>query len=187
MMTSRLLTMFVLVGFLGGCVSYKIVWNHGGDFTDAQSSAFRYSGANRDFRTAVVGNPFDAPKAETERAVIAAMKGHDKGMDTNFTLTPRTQYKNNHIVMMFNPPRYHAAKGACNTSGDHRGRNKGGDTVLAAIYCDGDHLVYAVAASRSATKSPDDPQFRRFVSELMDYFVPQHSMTDDSKNSGDGD
>ena len=172
---------------LGGCASYDSAWNHGGYFTDAESSAFRYSGANRDFRTAIVSNPFDAPMAETERVVIAAMKGQDKGMDTNFTVTPRTQYKNNHIVMMFNPPRYHADKGACSSSGDHRGRNKGGKMVLAAIYCDGDQLVYSVAASRAAVKSPNDPQFRRFVSEIMDFFVPQHSMTDDVPNEGDKD
>ena len=90
MMIGRLLTAFVLVAILGGCASYNRVWNHGGYFTDAESSAFRFSGANRDFRTSVAGNPFDAPMAETEQAVIAAMKGQDKGMDTNFTVTPRT-------------------------------------------------------------------------------------------------
>jgi hypothetical protein len=187
MQTGRLLAAFVLVANLSGCVSYDRVWNHGGYFTDAQSSAFRFSGADRDFRTSVVGNPFDGPRAETEQAVIAAMQGQDKGMRTNFTLTPRSAYKNNHIVMMFNPPGYRAEKGACRTSGDHSGRNTGGKMVLAAIYCDGDRLVYAVAVSRDAVKSPNDPQFRRFVSELMDFFVPRYSMIDDVPNEGDED
>lgn len=186
-MTGRFLGVLALAGLLAGCASYDRVWLHGGYFTDAQSSAFRFSGANRDFRTSVVGNPFDGPMIETERAVINAMQGQDKGLDTNFTTTPRTAYKDNHIVMMFNPPRYHSQKGACLTSGNHSGKNSGGKMVLAAIYCDGDRLVYAVAASRPAVASPRDPEFRRFVSELMDFFVPQHSMTDDTPNEGDND
>ena len=89
--------------------------------------------------------------------------------------------------MMFNPPGYFSAKGACSASGTYKGRNKGGEMVLAALYCDGDRLVYAVAASRAAVKSPQDPQFRRLVRELMDFFVPQHSMSGDSKNEGEDD
>lgn len=186
-MIGRLFIMFVLAATLSGCASYNRIWNHGGYFTDTQSSAFRYSGANRDFRTSVVGNPFDVTMAVTERAVIAAMKGQDKGLNTEFTVTPRTHYKNDHIVMMFNPPRYHAAKGACTVSREHTGKNQDGEMVLAAIYCDGDRLVYAVAASRAPIRSPQDPEFRRFVSELMDFFVPQHSMVDDVPNEGDKD
>lgn len=187
MTTGKIFTVMALVGLLSGCASYDRVWLHGGSFTDAQSSAFRFSGANRDFRTTVAGNPFNVPKAETERAVIAAMQGQDKGLDTNFTTTPRTAYKNNHIIMMFNPPGYYSGKGACSNSRSHSGKNKDGKMVLAALYCDGDRLVYAVAASRAAVASPQDPQFRRFVSELMDFFVPQHSMTGDTKNEGEDD
>ena len=47
---SRFLSVFAAVGILAGCVSYKTVWDHGGYFTDAESSGFRFSGANWDFR-----------------------------------------------------------------------------------------------------------------------------------------
>ena len=182
---NRVISIGALVAVLGGCASYKLAWNHGGYFTDTESSAFRFSGGNRDFRTSIIGNPFDAPKSETERSVLDAMKGQDKGLNANFTTQPRTHYKNNRIVMMFNPPKYHADKGACATSSDYAGQNKGGEMVLAALYCDGDRLVYAVAISRAAIKSPQDPQFRKFVIELMDFFVPQHSMAGDPGNNGD--
>jgi hypothetical protein len=186
MAMGRILIVFVLVAGLGACASYKMIWQHGGGFSDAHTSAFRFSGANRDFRTSVVGNPFDVPMKETESAVIAAMQGQDKGLNTNFTVTPRTGYKNDHIVMMFNPPHYYADRTACrSTAADHAGKNRHGEMVLAAIYCDGDRLVFAVAASHAPISSPRDREFRRFVSEIMDFFVPQHSMTDDRGNEGD--
>ena len=115
------------------------------------------------------------------------MKGQDKGLNTNFTTSLRTHSKKNRIVMMFNPPKYYGAQGACATSNDYAGRNRGGEMVLAALYCDGNSLVYAVAASRAAIKSPEDPQFRKFVVELMNFCVPQHSMVGDTVNSGDKD
>jgi len=146
---NKIISIFALMAVLGGCASYKLAWNHVGDITDTESSGFRFSGSNRDFRTSIVGNPFDAPKSETERSVLEAMKGQDKGLNTNFTTKPRTHYKNNRIGMMFNPSKYHADKGACAASSDYAGRNKGGEMVLAALYCDGDGLVYAVAVSRA--------------------------------------
>ena len=127
------------------------------------------------------------PMAETERAVIAAMKGQDKGLNAQFTTTPRNSYKDDHIVMVFNPPRYHASGDSCDLTRSHAGKYRKDEMVLAAIFCDGNRLVFAVAASRSPLSSPSDPEFRRFVRELMDYFVPQHSMVDDVPNSGDKD
>jgi hypothetical protein len=187
MFITKLLTVSVLAGFLVSCASYRVVWDHGGYFTDTESSAFRFSGADRDFRTSIVGNPFDTTKAETERAVIAAMQGQDKGLNTNFTLTSRTNYKKNHIVMMFNPPNYFARNDACSTGKDYTGKNKDGTMVLAAIYCDGDRLLYSVAASRAPIKSPQDPELRRFVIDIMDFFVPQTSFRGEDENDGDND
>ena len=187
----RLITALILMALLGGCASYRTIWLYGGYIGDAQTSAFRFSGANRDFRTSVIGNPFDVPMAETERAVIAAMKGEDKGMDSNFTTTPRNAYKNNHIIMLLNPPGRHGGRGGCDVSRSHSGKSASGDLVLAALFCDGDRLVYGVAASRAALNSPQDPAFRQFVKEIMDFFVPQHSMTggtrDDDDNDNDND
>lgn len=183
-MASRLFTSLMLAALLSGCASYNTVWLYGDNIEDAQTSAFRFSGANRDFRTSVIGNPFDVPMPETERAVIAAMRGEDKGMDSNFTTTPRNAYKDNHIIMLFNPTGRYGGSGDCNISRSHSGKSAHGNLVLAALYCDGDSLVYGVAASRAALSSPQDPVFRRFVKGIMDFFVPQYSM---SGGAGDDD
>ena len=183
MKSRNIMISLILASLFGGCASYDRIWLYGGYY----SGSFRFSAADRDFKTSVVGNPFDAPKAETERAILAAMQGEDKGLRTNFTTTPTTNYKNDRIVMIFNPPGYFAPRNVCAISSGHDGKNSGGTMVLAALYCDGDRLQYGVAASRKALKSPQDPQFTRFVKEIMDFFVPRYSMVDDVPNEGDDD
>jgi hypothetical protein len=178
MVPKRLLSGLLVVLLLAGCANLPRIWLYGGYVEDAQTSAFRFSGANRDFRTSVIGNPFDEPKADTDRAVIAAMRGEDKGLDTKFTLTPRTNYKNYHIIMLFNPVRDAAGKDGCNAP---RSGGKGGDgtpLILAALFCDGDKLLYGVAGSRTGITSAAHPGFRTLVKDVMLYFVPRHSMRD---------
>lgn len=185
MMTRNVLSVLTAALLVTGCANLPRIWLYGGYFDNAQTSAFRFSGANRDFRTSVVGNPFTGSKAEIDDAVIAAMKGEDKGIGTNFTLTPRTHYKNNHIVMLFNPERESAGKGACKSPRSLGQAASNAPLVLVALFCDGDSLLYGVGGSRVGIKSAADPNFRTLVKEVMDYFVPQHSMVDEPREDDD--
>lgn len=186
-MVVRTIVISMLALVVAGCANLPRVWLYGGDFDNAQTSAFRFSGANRDFRTSVVGNPFAGPKAEFDRAVIAAMKGEDKGIGTNFTLMPRTHYKNYHIVMLFSPASENAGTGIC-TSPRSEGRTDAGKPlVLAALFCEGDQLLFGVGGSRTGVTSPGHPDFRILVKDVMHYFVPQHSFIDEPREDDNDD
>lgn len=179
-MTARIISALAIALLVTGCANAPRIWLYGGYYDDAQTSAFRFSGANRDFRTSVVGNPFNAPQADTERAVVEAMKGEDKGLNTHFTLTPRTNYKNYHIVMLFNPlPR--SQQPVCRTPRSTGSTTDGAPLVLVALFCDGDSLVFGVGGSRIGIKGPGDPALGKLVKDVMLYFVPRHSMIDEPK------
>ncbi len=165
----------------GACVPGSY-WDAGGDF-ESGIGEFRYAGADRDFRTSVVGNPFKVPPAVTERAVIAAMRGRDKGMNTNFTTTARNPYRRYHIVMLFNPTRTGSA--ACRTPERYAGTGRQGEVSLAALLCDGGRLVYGVGGTVSGVQRPDDPKFDAFMNNLMNYFVPYESMIEDDPDDDD--
>lgn len=166
----------------GACLSSTSYWDAGGSLESGRG-AFRYAGADRDFRTRVVGNPFAVPQAETERAVIAAMQGRDRGMNTNFTTTPRNAYMAYHIVMLFNPTRTGSA--ACAAPERHTGPARPGALSLAALFCNGDRLVYGIGSTVSGVTAPDDPLFDSFVNNLMYQFVPYESMVDDDPDNDD--
>ena len=186
-MAARIAAVLIAALLLTGCANLPRVWLYGGYFDDAQTSAFRFSGAHRDFRTSVVGNPFGGPQSEIDRAVIAAMKGEDKGIGTHFTLTPRTNYKNYHIVMLFNPERETASGSPCKSPRSLGRKDSPGRTdnktplVLVALFCEGDALLYGVGGSRGGITSAGDPKFRALVKDVMDYFVPQHSFIDEPR------
>jgi len=168
----------------GACTS-STYWDAGGEY-ESGVGEFRYAGADRDFRTRVAGNPFKAPRAVTERAVIAAMRDRDKGMNTNFTTTPRNPYRTYHIVMLFNPTATGGA--ACAAPERHAGPAGQGALSLAALFCDGDRLVYGIGGTVSGVTRLDDPKFDDFVNNLMYFFVPYESMVfDDEEDENDGD
>lgn len=180
-MTVRLITVLMAALLATSCANLPRIWLYGGYFENAQTSSFRFSGANRDFRTSVVGNPFGGLQSEIDRAVIAAMKGEDKGIGTNFTLTPRTNYKNYHIVMLFNPERETASGSPCKSPRSLGRADNKTPLVLVALFCEGDALLYGVGGSRGEITSAGDPKFRALVKDVMDYFVPQHSFIDEPR------
>lgn len=157
----------------------------GGEYEDAERSAFRYAGADRDFETVIIGNPFDAPKAVTDRAVIEAMQGRDKGMNTRFTTAPRDPYRPFRIVMAFNPDPARGIGELCRDPAAVKSGAGGGRLVLAAAFCYGGNLEFSVGSSMPAIGSPRDPGFRRMVGRLMYYFVPYESMIDDDPDDDD--
>ncbi len=158
-----------------------------GEYGDSERSAFRYAGADRDFETVIIGNPFDVPKLVTDRAVIDAMQGRDKGMNTRFSTAPRNPYRPFRIVMAFNPDPANGIRALCHDPAAV-GSGAGGDRlVLAAAFCYGRKLEFSVGSSMPAMASPHDPGFRRMVGRLLYHFVPYESMIDDEPDDDDDD
>ena len=157
----------------------------GGDITDVETSSFRYSGADRDFATTIIGNPFPGAKPATDRALIKAMQGRDMGLNTNFTTTPRNANLPFRIVMAFNPGPGFTAGRLCGDPAKLRSLGKQPRLHLVAGFCHGQELMFAMASSMPAPPSPDHKEFGNMVGQLMYVFVPYHSMTDDPDDDDD--
>ncbi len=171
---------------LAACGPVYNVTFHGGAFTDVETSSFRYSGADRDFATTIIGNPFSGPKAATDRALIAAMQGLDKGLNTNFTTTPGTANLPFRIVMLFNPGPGAAGGFICDDPSKLRPLGKRPRLHLVAGFCHDRKLMYAMGSSMPAPTSPEHQDFRNMVAHLMGDFVPYFSMTGGAADN-DGD
>jgi hypothetical protein len=165
---------------LAGCSVDGSQWLYGGAYEDVGTSSFRYAGAGRDFRTEVVGNPFDTPDGVTRDAVLALMQGRDKGMGTRFTADAGPdELKPFRIVMLFNPEPRHDRGAVCTRPLAAPDPGRGPRLTLVAAFCHAQELMFAVASSMPAVSSPYDPAFARMVDRLMYAFVPYESMTDD--------
>ena len=176
-----------LVGLavLGACTGRNVAFVDGG-FDDIERSSFRYAGAERDFHTVIVGNPFRLSRRRLDAAMIDAMQGRDKGMGSNFTTTPSDNalwpFR---IVMLFNPEGPEPGKAMCGDVSALRSGDTGKRLRLLAAFCYGDELMYAFLAEGPATASPRDAGFRALMGDLMFYFVPYEGFTDERDDDDD--
>ncbi|MFQ5953846.1 MAG: hypothetical protein ACE5JZ_02130 [Kiloniellales bacterium] len=135
-----------------------------------------YAGDDRDFWTVVLGNPFPAPKPVVDSALTAAMATTRWGKRTNFTTTPddsaRRVYR---IVMLLNGNTLTGYR----ICGYYPDRPLGpgahdGKIHVVATFCRGQQpLSQAVGSTDAAT--PNDPEFRKFVRQLMANLLPTHN------------
>lgn len=163
---------FVGLVVLGACTGRNVAFVDG-EFDGLERSSFRYAGAERDFHTVIVGNPFRLSKRRVDAAVIDAMQGTDKGLRSNFTTTPSDNalwpFR---IVMLFNPEGLETGEAMCGDVSALRSGETGKRIRLLAAFCYGDELMYAFLAGGPATASPRDAGFRALMGDLMYYFVP---------------
>jgi hypothetical protein len=179
MMARRFAAALTLLA-LAGCSVGGSEWLYGGGYEDVGTSSFRYAGADRDFRTDIVGNPFDTADTVTADTVIALMQGRDKGMRTRFTHNPGpSELKPFRIVMLLNPEPGQRGDAVCARPLREPSPAKAPRLTVIAAFCHAQELVFAVGSSMPAPYSPHDPGFARLIDRLMYAFVPYESKTDD--------
>jgi hypothetical protein len=162
--------------------AFKINYQHLSDNYDPNE--LHYAGDDRDFWTVVLGNPFGAPQQVVDGAVTDAMSDTRWGKRTHFTTTPddsaRTSYR---IIMLINGNTatgqricgYHPDQPL--GPGDH-----GSKVHVVATFCRGAYALTQAVGSVDAA-GVDDPEFRRFIRQLMANLLP---MENPNRPRGDG-
>jgi hypothetical protein len=134
---------------------------------------FAYAGGGRDLETVIVGNPFDAPKDEVDRAITDAMRNHHPGPSTNFTTRPDDSARPNYrITIVFNPPDNLSVHDLCGDVSGVRSEEPGASLRLVSIFCShGDVMSYVYASTRAAS-TPRDPAVASVVANMMRELIP---------------
>lgn len=149
----------------------------GGSYEDVYRSEYVYAVAENDVKTTIIGNPFEASKDATETAVIRAMNKVNKGHQSNFTTRPKTNKRNYHVVMVFDPQIRRAH--LCNPNQVDAARPAGKQVSLGLVFCAGNRLVFAGSGVVDNLTGPDDPKFDALVQRLVWYFTPRYGLGDE--------
>lgn len=163
---------------LAGCAGVSTVTHfyYNSAYTPAHVAL---AAANNPAQAVIRGNPF--ANDVNNQGVIAAMQGRNWGPKIFFSPTPRPDdiygYK---MVMAFNGigPNSYAL---CNAP-PAPPQPSGNDRIDAAIaFCVGDVLLTDASGHVSGATGPDDPKFKRLISDLMLTVTPP----DDPNRRGD--
>lgn len=111
----------------------------------------------------IVGNPFAAPKATVDAAMMNAVRRTAYGGRIAFTANPEGEVRSPfRLVAIFTPSPRIGHADVCTGSREQERQPLGG-LELMMTYCFGERALSSVRARRADLGGPDDPAFDRFV------------------------
>ncbi|MSO93352.1 MAG: hypothetical protein EXQ86_08135 [Rhodospirillales bacterium] len=136
-------------------------------------STFAYAGG-RDFKVAVIGNPFPSVAQETfGKTVTDSMQGRHWGPPVNFTTTPGDNARPNYrIVMFFDPPVNSSGNQLCGDAARLVPERHPDRITLHAGFCVADELQSEVKARMGTVSAPENSAFRSMVGAVVQTLVP---------------
>ena len=182
MIRKSLLSLVVLAGAASACTSTDVVLSPTSYYGAYTPSVLSYSATSGGILVEVVGNPFDAPKADLERSITGAMAGSHFGPQVDFVTTPPEDFRSPYrIVMVFDSTQgYTQAKLCAQTETI---QPEAGETVKAhAALCAAEQPLTGVNGRVSDVTGPDDPKFGRFIAQMTTNLLPP---TNPDRRSGD--
>jgi len=159
---------------IGGCAGAIITQSSNDvEVRSGVLSTFSYAAAGRDMRTVVIGNPFQAGKADLDRAVVAAMQNRNNGPTTTFTTTPSESAREGYsVVVAFDPPPTLPNARLCESL-DGVATEPARDRLrLVMVFCAGKSVESWVRSSAPRPSSPADPQFANLISQATRQLIP---------------
>ena len=152
---------------------------------------YRYAVGGKGLYTIVRGNPFAAPRDETEASVIAAMQ---RGMlHTDTALVPRPKFTTDavaaarpayRVALVLNPAEDIDAATLC---GDPWGVALAprADGILARMaFCREDRVLSTSRGELAGVDNPADPRFRRLIATMTRQLFPFRDFRDGFGNDG---
>jgi hypothetical protein len=143
------LTLIVL-GALAACAQFGVTVtrvDYAHQYAPLEVSAA--GGGDRQLQVLVMGNPFDVPQADLERATIKSMQWRTFGVPVNFAITPTNTDPNRdfRVVVAFNPEGIGDPGKLCEAEGNLKSNtNDAGITTLMGAFCTSDsYLSHAIA------------------------------------------
>ena len=135
-----------------------------------------YSAGKGGMLTEVVGNPFQAPKAELEAAVVEAAEGSHFGQRIPFVLRPPAGYNSPYrVVYAMNPVPGTNPRDLCGGEAQTRQRLPSESDRVSAALCAGDSVISSVRGSVAGPTGPRDPAFRSLIAQLTLAMFPPES------------
>jgi len=145
-----------------------------------RQSEFGYAGAGRDFRVAILGNPFGGDRATFEQAVTAAMQGRNWGPATNFTTAPGSSARDGYrVVMVFDPAPTLNPQTLCGEPPSAPLPHAAGSASVSvfAAWCRFGTALSSVRGEVGGVTGPGDAGFRAMIGRVTETLFPPELAT----------
>ncbi len=184
-LNSRLLTVFAAVS-LAACAGNQTVSRVDISFGYLPEELYVVATGKNELRTIIVGDPFDMPKDQFDRAVLASLKGQNFGPPLNLSTDPKQEdARKRRVVLAFNLANIQQAKSLCSgTAETAKPADTGGVLTVTGVYCygGGGNFLTTATARASGVTGPDTEQFRGLMTQLAIALFPD----DNPNRRGDG-
>lgn len=171
---TRLALGATLAALVAGCAGAVIVQPTA--VSDYRPSMLNYAASQGAMKTEVIGNPFDGPKEDLDRAVTGVLTQSHFGPELTFatSVSPdnRSPYR---TVLVFSPTLDHTSGTICGAPG--RATQARGDRIrVMAAFCSADRAVTHTRGSVAGATGPTDGRFRALIRQLgLELFPPRDS------------
>jgi len=167
-------------GGIGGLTSGTVYWTYY-DSSYTPISDISIAGGSGQLLTQVVGDPFGVPQEQFDKAVTGAMYAAHFGPPTEFTTTPRGNYKRIFFVRMVFDSSFPINKNTICVAppqGPPPHPVSGPVSVsLSAAFCQEDRVLSYLEAGGSGYSSPSDPRFVEFIRVVTTNLFPSQNST----------
>ena len=175
MICRSLLILLILTGAGSACSSSATVLSPTSYYGAYTPTVLSYSATSGGILVEVVGNPFDAPKADLERSITGAMTGSHFGPHVDFVTTPPEGFRSPYrIVMVFDSNQGYTQIKLCGQTGSIA-PEPGESVRVHTALCAADKPLTGVSGRVRDVTGPDDPKFRRLISQITTNLLPPSS------------
>jgi len=172
MFRRSLVALLVLAATVSACTPDTVILSPRSSYNTYTPSVLNSAAESGGLLVEVVGNPFDVPKGDLDTAVTSAMTGSHFGPPVNFITTPPEGFQSAYrIVILFDPTQNYTENKLCKESGSIQPGT--GETVKAhAALCANGSPLTGVSGRVGDVTGPDDPNFRRLISQITTNLLP---------------
>ncbi len=172
MIRKSLLSLVILAGAGAACTSTDVVLSPTSYYGAYTPTVLNYAATSGGILVEVVGNPFDAPKGDLERAITGAMTGSHFGPNVDFVTTPPEGFRSPYrIVMVFDSTQGYTQHKLCSQT-ESIEPDAGESVRVNAALCAAEKPLTGVTGWVSDVTGPDDPKFRRLISQITTSLLP---------------
>lgn len=177
-MIRRLLSiLLVFAGAASACTPNTVILSPTSFYAAYTPSVVNSAAASGGMLVEVVGDPFDAPKSDLDKAVINAMTGPHYGPPVRFVTTKPEGFTSPYrIVLVFDDTRSYTESKLCAEGTSIEPKNGGPYVTVHAALCAGEQpltgLSGRVGAVTGYVTSPDDWKFGQLVSNVTRNLLP---------------
>jgi hypothetical protein len=159
------------------------------DYTPIQDISF--AGGSGQLLTQILGDPFNPPQDQFDKAVTSAMYGAHFGPATHFTTTPGGSFQRKFAVrLVFDSVYPMSINTICVTPPQQPSPRTGpsnGSVSLSAAFCQEGRVLTYLEAGGSGYSGPNDPRFTAFIKNVTFNLFPPNNPNNPNFRNGQND